>query len=157
MKKPIKNALISITTCLAFAIIGNLFTGDALESWFAQLRQPAFALPLWGWMIVGGLYYIMAIIIFYRVLQLPGSSGRTSALWLTLAMIAGNEFWNYLFFGLQSTLAGFIGLLPFCLLAMVLYLKLRKVQASTAWILLPYLLWLGYDLVWAYSLWQLNT
>lgn len=148
--------LMAIGICVAFAILGGLLTGDALESWFAQLRQPWFALPMWGWYLVGGLYYIMAIVILYRLLSTTASPDRAIAIWLTIAMVAGNEFWNYLFFGLQSTYWAFLGLLPFSLVVAALFFVLWRWQRTTARILLPYLIWLVYDLLWTYQLWQLN-
>jgi len=98
----------------------------------------------------------MAIIILYRLFNTPKDSARTVIIGLTLAMIAGNEFWNYLFFGLESTFSAFAGLIPFTILVVVLFKKLWTFQRTTAWILFPYLLWLGYDLIWIYNLWQLN-
>lgn len=155
-KKNIQSLLLSIGICITFAIIGGLLTGDSLEVWFAEIKQPWFSLPLTGWYVVGGLYYIMAIIILYQLFMAEIGAERNLAIGITIAMIAGNEFWNYLFFGLESTFAGFIGLIPFTLLVMVLFIKLWKFKQKTAWILLPYLIWLGYDLIWTYQLWKLN-
>ncbi len=156
MKENFKYLLISCTICLVFAIIGGLLTGDSLESWFVEIKHPWFSLPITGWYIVGVLYYIMAIAILFRLLIAKDGMPRKIAIWLTVAMLAGNEFWNYLFFGLESTFAGFIGLLPFIILVVVLFIRLWKFQKRTAWILLPYVIWLGYDLVWTYYLWILN-
>jgi len=155
-KEKLKNLLLSIGICFIFAIIGGLLTGDALNNWFAQINHPWFSLPLWGWYIVGGLYYMMTIAILYRIFNATDTLQKKTAIWLAISMIAVNEFWNYLFFGLESTFAGFIGLLPFTLLVIVLFIILWNFQRKTAWILFPYLLWLGYDLVWTYNLWIMN-
>ncbi|HAD98817.1 MAG TPA: hypothetical protein DCG19_15495 [Cryomorphaceae bacterium] len=153
----IKNLLISISTCFAFAILGTLFTGDALQEWFPYLEQPSFALSVSGWLLVGTLYYIMAIAILFRLVSAPDSPERKKLIQWTLAMLAGNELWNFLFFGLESTLAGFIGLIPFAAVVVWFFIQLRAYDRLSSWILLPYLLWLVYDLVWAYSLWRLNS
>lgn len=155
-KRNLKYLLLSIGICVAFALIGGLLTGNSLENWFTEIKHPWFSLPLTGWYVVGGLYYIMTIVILYQLLIAKNGLERKITVWLTIAMIAGNEFWNYLFFGLESTFAGFIGLIPFTLLVVILFVKLWKFQQRTAWILLPYVIWLGYDLVWTYSLWILN-
>lgn len=155
-KRNLQYLLLSIGICLAFALIGGLLTGNSLENWFTEINHPWFSLPLAGWYIVGVLYYIMAIAILYQLLIAENGIERKIAVWLTIAMIAGNEFWNYLFFGLESTFAGFIGLISFTLLVVILFVKLWIFQQRTAWILLPYVIFLGYDLVWTYSLWILN-
>ncbi len=151
-----KNLLLSLALCLSFALIGGLLTGDALEGWFQYLNQPWYALPLWGWYIVGGLYYGITFTLLYRVFNLPQSKQRKKALILTLAMMAGNEAWNYLFFGLESTFAAFVSILPFAVLVCILFFVLYRYERTSAWILLPYVLWLGYDILWTYGLWQLN-
>lgn len=155
-KKNLKYLLLSIGICFVFAIFGGLLTGNSLENWFTEIEHPWFSLPLTGWYIVGGLYYIMAIAILYQLLIVKNEPERKIAIWLTIAMIVGNEFWNYLFFGLESTFAGFIGLIPFTIIVIFLFIILWKFQKRTAWILLPYVIWLGYDLVWTYNLWILN-
>lgn len=148
--------LLSIGICVVFALIGGLLTGNSLESWFTEITHPWFSLPLTGWYIVGGLYYIMTIAILYQLLIAKNGLERKIVIWLTIAMIAGNELWNYLFFGLESTFAGFIGLIPFTLLVIALFIKLWKFKQKTAWVLFPYVIWLGYDLIWTYQLWILN-
>lgn len=157
MKKGnLKYLLLSVGICVVFAITGGLLTGDSLEDWFTEIKHPWFSLPLTGWYIIGGLYYIMATAILYRLLIAKDDVQRKIAIWLTIAMIAGNEFWNYLFLGLESTFAGFIGLIPFTLLVVALFIILWKFKKRTAWILLPYVIWIGYDLIWTYNLWILN-
>lgn len=157
MKKlNLRYLLLSITICVVFAIIGGLLTGDSLETWFTQIRHPWFSLPLTGWYVIGGLYYIMAIAILYKLLITKDGPQRKISIWLTISMIAGNEFWNYLFFGLESTYAGFIGLIPFTLIVVALFISLWKFQQKTARILFPYVIWLSYDLIWTYNLWILN-
>lgn len=155
-KRNLRYLLLSIGICFVFAIIGGLLTGKSLENWFTEIKHPWFSLPMICWYIIGGLYYIMTIAILYRLLIAKDGLQKRIVIWLTIAMIAGNEFWNYLFFGLESTYAGFIGLIPFTLIVVVLFIRLWKFQKKTACILLPYLIWLGYDLIWTYNLWILN-
>ena len=148
--------LFAIVTCIAFAVFGQLLTGDALETWYPTLNQPWFSFPLWGWYIVGVFYYIISISILYRLFSLPQSVNRNLALLLTIAMLSGNEAWNYLFFVLESTYLAFISLIPFTLLVLFLFLKLNNLDKKASFILLPYLMWIGYDLFWTYYLWKLN-
>jgi tryptophan-rich sensory protein len=49
------------------------------------------------------------------------------------------------------------GMLSFICLTVALYRMLRQVDRRSATILLPYLIWLGYDVVWAEELLQLNN
>ena len=67
-----------------------------------------------------------------------------------------NELWNFGFFGLRSTLAGFLGIAVFLAPLTALVVALRTYERVSAWLLVPYYLWVLYDLAWAYELWRLN-
>lgn len=51
---------------------------------------------------------------------------------------------------------GFLSLIPFTILVITLFYELWKIERPAACILLPYVIWLGYDLIWTYHLWRLN-
>ncbi len=129
-----KNLTLSIGICVFFAVLGGLLTGDALDNWFQEISQPWFALPLWGWYVVGGLYYVMSIIVLFNILSVPKQYMKRTSLFLLLLILAGNELWNYLFFGLENTFLAFISLIPFSLVVTILFLVLWKSQRKTAWI-----------------------
>jgi translocator protein len=67
-----------------------------------------------------------------------------------------NELWNYGFFGLRSTLAGFLGILVFLALLMAQVAALRRYEGFSAVLLVPYYAWVLYDVAWTYELWRLN-
>ncbi|MCG8326497.1 MAG: tryptophan-rich sensory protein [Chitinophagales bacterium] len=154
--KRIKGLFITISAILFTALAGNMFVGDALNKWFITLNQPWYSLPLWGWYIVGILYYCIASYILYQTLISIKSKERNKAIILIALMMLGNESWNYLFFGLESAFLGFIGLFPFSFLVAILFLHLQKFKRRLSWVLLPYLFWLVYDFLWTYALWRLN-
>jgi len=79
-----------------------------------------------------------------------------AALRRLLVMMAANEGWNYLLFGRRSTRAGLAGMLGFVGITLSLLRSLRQVDRASAQALLPYVAWLGYDVVYAYELWRLN-
>ncbi|MEQ8537221.1 MAG: tryptophan-rich sensory protein [Coleofasciculus sp. D1-CHI-01] len=84
MNKKVKNLFTSIGICVFFGIIGGWLTGDALETWFKQINQPWYSLPLTGWYSVGCLYYLMIIVILYRLLN---EGGKFKA-----SLLAGERF-----------------------------------------------------------------
>jgi tryptophan-rich sensory protein len=75
---------------------------------------------------------------------------------LALVVLAGNEIWNFLFFGRRSTRAGFFGVLAFAVPVCLLQAALTRDRCS-ALVLAPYTAWVvGYDVPWTYRLWRLN-
>jgi len=153
-----KRALtIAIATPLGFAISGNAFVGDAVTTWYPNLKKSRLVLPIWAFIPIGIAYYLMCGVLLYRLLAImTPSRQRSRALLLLLGMMSANEGWNYLFFGRKSLRASLVGMLSFIVLAVALYRALKRIDRRSATILLPYLVWLGYDVVWAEELWRLN-
>ena len=75
---------------------------------------------------------------------------------LTVGVLLLNELWNYGFFGLRSTLAGFLGIVVFLALLTALIAALLRHERFSAGLLVPYYVWVLYDLAWTYQLWKLN-
>jgi benzodiazapine receptor len=142
----------SVGPTLAAAVLGNAFVrGDDLK-WFGDLRAPRMQIPLPASLVVGGLYYLSVGTVAYRSIV----RGDRTTYRLALVVLAGNEIWNYLFFGRRSTRAGFLGVLGFAVPVGLLQAALRRDPVSSL-VFAPYTAWVvGYDIPWAYRLWRLN-
>jgi tryptophan-rich sensory protein len=68
-----------------------------------------------------------------------------------------NELWNFVFLGLQSTLAGFVGIVIFLVPLLILIVRLIAEDRIGGGLLIGYSLWVLYDIAWTYALWQLNA
>ena len=130
--------------------------GSGLD-WFAGLAKPRFLVPLRVFYLVGALYYVLAAVVLYRILaRIDDPRGRAISFGLSVGVLLLNELWNYGFFGLRSTLAGFLGIAVFLAPLTALVVALRTYERVSAWLLVPYYLWVLYDLAWTYELWRLN-
>lgn len=147
----------AVAACLLFALLGGLLVGDALGGWYRGLRKPRFLAPTWAFYVVGILYYALFAAVIYRVLvHVRDSRGRTICLSLVFAVMLSNELWNYFFFGLRSTLAGFVGIIVFLVPLTALLLMLFRYERPSAALLVLYYAWVLYDLAWTFGLWRLN-
>ena len=152
-----KALLISIGSILVIAILGNIFIGDALTSWYLSLTKPWFLVPLWFFIVIGIIYYIMGGTLLYRAqIYINDTKSKSNSILLIYTMLVANEIWNYIFFGLRNLFLGFIGLIAFFLIAVILSYTLRKNDKISFYIILPYLFWLIYDLIWTYALFIIN-
>ena len=114
-------------------------------------------MPLGIFYLVGALYYVLFAVVVYRILvRIDDPQGRTLSLGLTVGVMLLNELWNFGFFGLRSTLAGFLGILVFLALLTALAAALRRYEGFSAVLLVPYYAWVWYDVAWTYQLWRLN-
>src|SRR5918994_1594660 len=125
--------LAAIAICVLFAIFGNALIGESFGTWYETLDKPWFLIPLWAFYVVGAVYYILFATVLYRILvHVQNRRGRVTALALTVSVLFVNELWNYVFFGLESTLVGFLGIVVFLLPVTALVLALRKYERFSA-------------------------
>ena len=134
--------LAAVALPVLFAVFGTALVGNSGLEWYEELEKPWFLVPLG---------------IVYRVLsRVEDPREKTLSLGLTVGVMLLNELWNYGFFGLRSTLAGFLGILLFLALLTALGAALRRYERFSAWLLVPYYAWVLYDVAWTYALWRLN-
>lgn len=152
---------IVVAVVVISAAIGAVAVGDALSGWYRGLRQPSFGLPLWGWGVVGVVYYCAFAVVLFRLLGAvrAGREGRSRFVPLvaTLGIMLGNELWNVVLFGWQDLFLAFAVLWPFALfVVLVAGYVFRTTDRIAGALLGGYAVWLVYDLAWMYGLWQLN-
>jgi benzodiazapine receptor len=102
-------------------------------------------------------YYAGCAAVLYRILvYVSDRRGEMASLAMIIILMLLNELWNYLFFGLRSTLAGFLGIVAVLVPLTALLLVLRMYEALSARMVTAYYLWELCDLAWTYQLWRLN-
>ena len=149
--------LAAVALPVLFAVFGTALVGGSGLDWYAGLDKPPFLVPLRVFYLVGSLYYALFAVVVYRILaRVEDPRGRAVSFGLTVGVMLLNELWNYAFFGLRSTLAGFLGIVVFLVPLTALVVALRTYERTSAWLLVPYYLWVLYDLAWTYELWRLN-
>ena len=149
--------LVAIAICVLFALFGGALVGQSLGTWYVTLEKPWFLVPLWVFYIVGFVYYVLFATVLYRILtHVDDRKGRVLVLILTISVLFINELWNYGFFGLESTLAGFLGIIVLLLPLTALVVALHKYERFSAGLTTVYWIWVLYDFAWTYQLWRLN-
>lgn len=148
----------SFAICALGALLEGLFAGSGIRQRLASLRLPSYAIPFWGWMVIGGLYYLTCFAILYRLFLLPPAPARSAAFALLGAMMFVNALWNYFFFRTRNLFHAYLLGWPYSVIAFSLFLLLlRGVDRAAGWFLLPYVLYLFYAGVWGYRIWKLNA
>lgn len=154
MSRPV---IYSLAICALGVALEGLFAGRGIRKRLAGLRSPSYAVPFWGWMIIGGIYYVICFSVLCRLFLLPASPGRTSALALVGAILFLNALWNYFFFRTRNLFHAYLLGLPYSAVAISLFLLLLfRLDRVAAWFLFPYLLYLFYANAWGYRTWKLN-
>ena len=150
--------LVAVAICVLFALFGTAFIGESLGNWYGALEKPWFLVPLWAFGIVGAIYYVLFATVLYRILvHVDDYRGRITSLVLTITVLFLNELRYFGFFGLKSTLVGFLGMAVFLVPLTALVVALRGYERFSAALVAVYWIWVLYDLAWTFALWRLNS
>jgi tryptophan-rich sensory protein len=137
------------------AALGGLASANA-GGFYGELARPAWAPPPWLFGPVWTVLYILMGTAAWLVWRKVGLRSKNPALKLFLVQLALNALWTWLFFvwRLGALALGEIVVLWLLLLGTVL--SFRKVSPVAAWLLVPYLLWVGFATALTYALWRGN-
>ncbi|MGH7567130.1 MAG: TspO/MBR family protein [Gemmatimonadota bacterium] len=148
--------LYSLAICAISATLEGILAGRGIEARFADLRLPRYSPPFLVWFVIGGIFYVVCFTVLYRLFSLSPSGLRNAALALLVGMLVMNALWNYVFFRLRNLLLSFVAFLPYCLVAVALFVLTLKLDRLAAMSLLPYVVYLAYAGAWGYGVWKLN-
>ena len=91
-----------------------------------------------------------------RIYLAPASNARSRSLLLFFVQLAFNFFWSIIFFNLQAFGFAFLWLIALWVLILLMILSFRKVDQPTAWLQVPYLLWVTFAAYLNLGVWLLN-
>lgn len=147
----------SLTICVAAASLEAVLAGRGVHRRFAELRLPPLSPPLAVWVSIGVLYYALCFFVLYRLLAASSTTFlRPVALGFLIVIMLSNAGWGYLFFRRKDLRASFLAFIPYGLLVLALAGILVPLDPTAAWLLLPYIAYLGYATWWGRRLWRLN-
>jgi benzodiazapine receptor len=139
------NAVVAIAIVAAASWVGSKATLPAIPGWYASIQKPWFNPPNWVFGPVWTLLYAMIAYAFWRVLQAPaGSPGRTVAITLFVVQISLNALWSVVFFGMQSPGMAVPVVLALEAAILLTIAWFRPIDRVSAWLLVPYAVWVGF-------------
>ncbi|AKI99970.1 tryptophan-rich sensory protein [Archangium gephyra] len=138
---------------VALGTIGALTAGTALlggsvsnsgQLWYKRLRKPGFTPPPWvfgpAWTALYGLMSISA----WRVWNRPAGPRRSWALALWGLQLGFNALWSPLFFGKHRQREALADIAALGVSLAAYTAVARKVDTGAAWMMVPYLAWVGF-------------
>lgn len=153
IKSKALRVILAVLFVAAVAALGSVFT-DTSSEWYQNLIKPALQPPgiVFGivWTV---LYGLIAASLSLSVLS-PATPDKT--LWLHAANGVLNVLWSYTFFQLHNPGGALFVLLLTIVIAITLYVSVRKTSATAAYLLIPYLVWLAFALYLNYEIAFLN-
>lgn len=146
--------LLWLTAAYAAGFVGTVGTLRGMQAFYPGLQKPAWTPPAWLFSPVWTVLYALIGVAAWRVWR--GETPRRAPLalwWLQLALVA---VWPWLFFGFGKLGPAFgeICVLWLAILATTIFFSRR--DALAAWLLVPYLAWVGFATVLNLAIWRLN-
>jgi len=134
--------ILAVGVCYLAAAVGSVFTGLSVDTWYAGLVKPPFTPP--GWFIGAVwtvLFLLMGISLFLILEEDRSRPDVRRGIALFALQLGLNVLWSFLFFGLQSPVLGLIGILLLWGSVAATLLQFLKISRTSAYLLIPYLIW----------------
>ena len=138
----LKSLIISLVLSLGVGGLASLATRDSMDV-YQYINLPPFAPPSSLFPIVWTILYILMGISAYGVYE-SESKYKSSALSLYGIQLIVNFIWPLLFFNGRMFSAAFVCLMILWLLVIFMIIQFYKVKPWTAWLQIPYLIWLTF-------------
>ena len=115
------------------------------------LSPPGIVFPI-VWSILFALMGVGAA----RIYLSPVSNARSRALGIFLVQLAFNFFWCIIFFNLQSFELALLWLMALWALILWMIKNFHTIDPLSAWLQIPYLLWVTFAAYLNFGVWRLN-
>ena len=156
--KKLPKIIIAVAVCLGIGFFSGFATQSSIDSWYETLNKPAFNPPNWIFAPVWTLLYIL-MGIAAGIVWSKGFYHKwvKTALYHFIFQLLFNGLWSIVFFGFRSPGFALIVILVLLVLIVLTYKWFKIVNSTAAYLLLPYLLWVGFATILNFSIWQLNS
>ena len=148
-KKLIINILIPV---LLGAFVGLLTSGSTN---YSELVKPSFAPPPIVFPIVWTILYILMGISSYLI-DSSLNTNKTKAKQIYIIQLIFNLLWSFLFFTFKLYLLSFLWIIILIILVIIMIVEFFKISKISAYLQIPYLLWLVLASALNFSIYILN-
>ncbi|HNY35924.1 MAG TPA: tryptophan-rich sensory protein [Candidatus Pacearchaeota archaeon] len=148
MKKKTKQIIFLfsfIVLSLLTGYLGSQLTGVSIPETYLNISdKPSFFPPTWIFAPVWSILYTLMGISAYLLWRLKEKQKVNKLLILFFAQLFVNLIWPIIFFGLGQYLWAFIDIIILLIMIIVMVLSFEKISKLSAYLLLPYLFWVGF-------------
>jgi benzodiazapine receptor len=150
--------IIAIIIPLLIGAISGFFTSESVSGWYTTLVKPSYNPPNWIFAPVWTTLYILMGIAHYLVWNKPEKQPhvKKTAIIFYFIQLSLNFLWSFLFFNQHQPGWAFIDILLLFGMILLTIIWFRKISPVAAWLLLPYLCWVGFAAILNYSIRTLN-
>ena len=126
---------LAVIVVAAASVAGQLATYPNLAPWYAGLAKPSFNPPNCIFAPIWMTLFVLMAFSVWRILRLPRTSTRGTALALFFIQLALNAAWSWMFFAARSPALGMVNIVPQWLIiiaTIVAFYRLDKIAACAS-------------------------
>lgn len=155
-RTPWKVYLFWILLTEAVGALSGWITRSGSQSFQNSVNQPPLSPPAIVFPIVWSILYALMGISAGRIYLQPASTARNKGLNLFIAQLIVNFFWSLLFFNAKAYGLSFLWILLLWLMVFVMIQTFKQEDKASAFLQIPYLLWLTFAAYLNFGVWYLN-
>lgn len=149
-----KSLIISLLISLGVGLLSSLITGGCMDI-YKYLVKPSFAPPSIIFPIVWTILYIFMGFSAYLIFN-SNSNKKSNALTIYGIQLVLNFIWPILFFLLNYRLVSFIVIITLLITIVIMIIKFYRINRLSAYLQIPYLLWVIFASSLNYEFYILN-
>ena len=119
--------------------LSSLFSGD-FSNTYNTLTKPLFSPPSWVFGVVWTLLFLLMGISYYLIKKNYSYSDYNASFWYYLQLFL-NFTWSIIFFRFKLFTFSFIWLIVLLFTIVITYIKFKKINKISAYLLIPYIVW----------------
>lgn len=146
-----------IILCEAVGGLSGLLTRDGMKIYADTVAKPFLSPPAIIFPVAWTILYALMGISAARVYASPESSDRTKGLLFFVIQLGINFAWCFVFFMFQKYLVAFVVLAALLISVVVMSVYFRRIDRLSAYLQIPYILWLIFAGYLNLGVWYLNA
>ncbi|AKN30811.1 TspO [Clostridium carboxidivorans P7] len=155
--KSIVSLIVSIIIAEGIGILSAIL-GMSNSKTYMNFNKPSFSPPSWVFPIVWTILFFLIATAAYRI-WMRGKQGENikKAIELYAVQLMLNFLWTIIFFRFRLYGIAFFELLILLVAILITTFEFDKIDKISAYLMIPYILWVSFAAVLNYTIWMLNS
>ncbi|MGB3948792.1 MAG: TspO/MBR family protein [Bacteroidia bacterium] len=146
--------------CIAIPLIAGGIAGyitkQEIESWYVLLKKPFFNPPNFVFGPVWTTLYLLMGYSFYRIIIHPNNNDKQQSILLFSSQLILNFCWSFLFFNSHLLIVALIEMMCLWASILIMIIHYKRIDRTSAYLNIPYLIWVSFAMLLNGAIWWLN-
>ncbi len=147
MKKRINWNILILSFVLVYvvALAGGIFASKGINTFWYQTIKPPITPPNWVFPVVWNiLFFLIAISLYFSLTTVKDKKSELKIEFVFAINFFFNFLWSLFYFYLRNPFIAFFDLIFLWLSIIAMIYFTYKINKKSAWLLIPYLLWVSF-------------